>query len=78
MKPAQLGELGRRRGYVLSVGALGLRWGLNRGGAGSLSVVVSGGGGAAAAWGFDSREWSSLVGLLLSAPLLLPEQLLSL
>lgn len=61
----------------MSVGALGLRWGLRQGRAWGLSVVsvmVVG----AAAGNLLCRRRPGLVGLLLSASLLLPKQLLSL
>lgn len=77
LKPAELGELRRRWGHVLSIGALGLRWGLHWGrarGLSVISVVVVG----AAAGGLLCRRQPGLVGLLLSASLLLPQQLLSL
>lgn len=77
LKPAELGELRRRRGHILSVGTFGLRWGLCWGRARGLSVVsvlVIG----AATGGFLLGGWPGLVGLLLSASLLLPQQFLSL
>lgn len=67
---AEFGELRRWRGHVLSVGALGLRWGQNWGSSRTLVLVVG-----ASTGGLLRR--SGLVGLLLSASLLLPQQLLS-
>ena len=77
LKPAEFGELRRRRGHVLSVGALGLRWGQHWGRARGLGVVPAVAIRAAAAWFWYGRR-PGLAGLLLSASLLLPQQLLSL
>lgn len=68
LKPAKLGDLSRWRRYIVSVRTLGLRWNL----CWDLSVVsvkaVN-----AAAEGLLCVERPGLVGLLLSASLLLPQ-----
>ena len=76
LMPAELDELRRRRGNVLSVGALGLRWGLCRRcrGLAVLSTVVV----SAGAGGVLRGRRPGFVGLLLSTSLLLPQQLLGL
>lgn len=77
LMPAELGDLGRWWGHVLSVGPLGFWEGPSYGrasGLSAVSVLVKGD----AAGGFLCRRRPGFAGLLLSTPFLLPQQLLGL